>query len=50
MAEYFGKAVTPCLYPISQLHKEIVAKEDGKICPAFRPPIPNSLQQPNDTS
>ncbi len=26
VAEYFGKAVTPHLYPISQLHKQIVAK------------------------
>ncbi len=26
MAEYFDKAITPCLNPISQLQKQIVAK------------------------
>ncbi len=24
-------------------------KEDGSFCPGFRPPMPDSLQQPNDT-
>ncbi len=27
-----------------------VSKEDPKKCPGFRPTLPDSLQQPNDTS
>ena len=26
------------------------AKEEGKVSPGFRPPIPDSLQEPKDTS